>query len=545
MRLRIRGGLVHDPAHYAGGRVRDIFIDGDRIVDSIAEDFVADRVIDARDRVVLPGAVDIHCHIAGSSVNRARRLARATTVGERDRDGAPNEFPLLPSTRSTGMRYAALGYTTAIEAAIAPTSARQCHLELADTPNLDRGFLLLLANHELLLEQLARGERELARETIAWLLRRTGAFGIKAVNPGGVAHWKSRASGVASFSEPLDGLGVSPRQVLELLVDAAEHLRLPHPVHIHCNHLGEPGNIEVTLETSRALLGRRHHLTHVQFHAYGVDDAGGFRSAAELFIAHLHAHPELSADVGQVMFGDALTLSADEELEHRLWQLTGNPWVNLDIELETGCGIVPIRYLPRSRLHSLQWAIGLELLLLSEDPWRLSLSTDHPNGASFLTYPVLIAQLMDAGLRREAIALADDRAIASTRLPDLSREYTLDEVVIVTRAGPARSLGLHDRGHLAPGARADITIHDDTRDREAMFRWPLTVIQGGDVIVDGGEPRRTSPGRTLRVAPPADDRARASIGDWFARFGSYSMEQLGLPDDELAARTSCVEGSAP
>ncbi len=38
-------------------------------------------------------------------------------------------------------------------------------------------------------------------------------------------------------------------------------------------------------------------------------------------------------------------------------------------------------------VSALQWVVGLELFLLAADPWRMVLSTDHPNGGSFLAYP--------------------------------------------------------------------------------------------------------------------------------------------------------------
>ena len=55
--------------------------------------------------------------------------------------------------------------------------------------------------------------------------------------------------------------------------------------------------------------------------------------------------------------------------------------------MEAGCGIVPITYEDKNVVHALQWAIGLEWYLLVEDPWRVAMSTDHPNGGSFLAYP--------------------------------------------------------------------------------------------------------------------------------------------------------------
>ena len=59
-------------------------------------------------------------------------------------------------------------------------------------------------------------------------------------------------------------------------------------------------------------------------------------------IEYVNAHPEVSVDVGQVMFGPATTITADAPVEYLLHKSSGRKWVNVDIELETGCGIVPL-----------------------------------------------------------------------------------------------------------------------------------------------------------------------------------------------------------
>ena len=89
-------------------------------------------------------------------------------------------------------------------------------------------------------------------------------------------------------------------------------------------------------------------------------------------------------------------------------------------------------------------------------------------------------------------------------LDDLDREYTLEEIAIITRAGPARLLGLRDKGHLGVGADADVTIYDDRPDREEMFATPRYVIKGGRVVVRDGELVEALAGDLLRVAAPHD-----------------------------------------
>src|SRR3989442_12661832 len=95
------------------------------------------------------------------------------------------------------------------------------------------------------------------------------------------------------------------------------------------------------------------------------------------------------------MSGPETALSADAPVEHLLYTSTGRKWVNVDSELETGCGIVPYAYREQAAVAALQWAVGLELFLLARDPWRVVLSTDHPNGGSFLSSPRPLRPLMD------------------------------------------------------------------------------------------------------------------------------------------------------
>ena len=536
-RLRIVGGAVHDPANGIDGEVRDICIESGRIVAALPD---GAPTLDARGMVVMPGGVDIHSHLASSSCNHARRLAPV----QRAADPAPAPALLdrtapvrsgtggtVPSTFTTGYRYAGLGYTTAFDAAVAPLMARHSHAELDDTPCVDGGIFVLMGNDEYLLRQIEAGEHARARDYAAWLLGAAGGYAIKIVNPGGVEAWKTGQRNVAGVDDAIGGRKVTPRAVLEVLAEAANALRLPHPVHIHCNNLGLPGNAATTLSSMEALQGRRAHFTHLQFHCYGGEPGQGWSSASAKVIEYVNAHPEVSTDVGQVMFGPAMTITADAPVEYLLYQSSGRPWTNIDIELETGCGIVPLAFKEKAAVAALQWAIGLELFLLSEDPWRVVLSTDHPNGGSFLSYPALIQLLMDRSVRDERLKLVNPRLLAGSALADgLSREYTLNEIAIVTRAGPARLLGLRDKGHLGPGADADITIYNRDPDIATMFSTPRYVIKDGTVIVEEGQLRHAPAGRRLRVAPEYDDAIVPDLRRYFEAYSSVSFGNYPVAD---------------
>ena len=533
---------MYDPTHRTDGEVRDVCVEDGRIVASVSD---GARTVDARGMIVMPGGVDIHSHFASSSCNHARRLlpeehdADPVLAPDLDDGISPRSGTggTVPTTFTTGYRYAGLGYTTVFDAAVAPLLARHSHAELEDTPCIDGGIFILMGNDEYLLRQVAAGEQERARDYVAWLLGAAGGYAIKIVNPGGVEAWKSGQRNLSGLDDSLARSGVTPRAILETLADAGHGLGLPHPVHIHCNNLGQPGNASVTLASMEALAGRRAHFTHLQFHSYGGPP---WSSAAAPIMEYVNSHTEVSVDVGQVMFGPATTVTADGPVEYLLQKSSGRKWVNIDIELETGCGIVPFVYKDKAAVSALQWAIGLELFLLSRDPWRVVLSTDHPNGGSFLSYPALIQLLMDRSVRDERLKQVNPKLLAGSALADgLPREYTLNEIAIITRAGPARLLGLKHKGHLGPGADADVTIYDRNPDIAKMFATPRYVLKGGALLVEEGQLRRAPAGRRLRLQPGYDEAMLPDLRRYFEAYSTVAFENYpvtGIADDPLPLR---------
>jgi formylmethanofuran dehydrogenase subunit A len=533
--LKIDGGTVYDPANGIDGQVRDIWIAGGTVVEAPTEaDSKPIRTIDASGLVVMPGGVDMHCHIVGSKVNAARmmcpELSRQAEAIARTRLTRGGSAAIVPSAFITGYRYAGLGYTTALDAAIAPLGARHAHEELADTPCIDKGFLALMGNNHYIMRAIQQGESEKLKAFVGWLLRAANAYGVKLVNPGGVEAWKNRQAGnVKDLDTRVDHFGVTPRQIIAAVARAADDLDLPHPVHIHTVNLGLPGNWTTTLETMKLLDGHRGHLAHIQFHSYdGADgDEGTFGSRVAPLAEYVNDHPNLTVDVGQVVFGPAVGMTADSPVGYFLSRLYRSKWFSNDIEQETGCGVAPIEYKNTSLVHAWQWAIGLEWYLLVDDPWRVGMSTDHPNGGSFLAYPQIIRLLMDRMYRQDVLKTLPEAVREKTLLRDLDREYSLSEIAVITRAGPARMLGLKHKGHLGIGADADVTIYTPQQNPETMFALPRFVIKAGRLLVEQGEIREEIYGKTLHVAPEYDTGIESEIRDWFER--SYSIRWRNYP----------------
>ena len=118
-------------------------------------------------------------------------------------------------------------------------------------------------------------------------------------------------------------------------------------------------------------------------------------------------------------------------------------------------------------------------------------------------------------------------------LGDLTREYSFYEICIITRSGPAKILGLKNKGHLGPGADADITIYTPDDDKTKMFEMPRTVIKSGVVIVDQGEIREPLTGKLLYVAPDYDAAIETDIAEWFEKYYSIRFRNYPVSLDYL------------
>ena len=123
---------------------------------------------------------------------------------------------MTPTTFATGYLYAGMGWTTVNEAAVPILSAKHTHEELHDTPIVDKSCLVLMANNEIVLDLLEAGEVERAQHVVAWLIWAAKVYGVKAVNPGGVAAWKW-GKNASKLHEPIEGY--------KTLTPAADHLR--------------------------------------------------------------------------------------------------------------------------------------------------------------------------------------------------------------------------------------------------------------------------------------------------------------------------------
>ncbi len=544
MLIHLKGGRIIDPV---SGRdeIGDLWIENDRIV-APPHSGVADEVYDVSGKIVMAGAIDIHSHIAGGNENIARLL-----LPELHQTRVPHPFSLPLSTAKwstfeTGCRYASMGFTTVIEPAVPPHQALQAHLELSDIPIIDKGTLTVLGNDDFLLSLLRENESPSAiADYIGSTLVASNGLGVKCVNAGGATAFKYnvRAFGL---DDVVPFYGLTSRGIVEALQQGVGDLKVPHPVHLHCNNLGIPGNVSTALATIDAARGKPLHLAHLQFYAYGDEGAHGFSSGAAALAAAVNAAPNVTVDVGQVMFRQTVTISSDVLKQFNAVATASPKKAVISDGDANGGGIVPYNYQENNFFNAVQWACGLELFLLINDPWQVFFTTDHPNGAPFTTYPEIFALIMSRDARAEAISRLPPEAVATTTLPSIAREYTYNEVAIMTRAAPAKLLGLKDRGHLGEGGLADVAVYTPGDDLAKMFRFAHLVFKDGDLVVRDGRVTHYRWGKTLKVKPDYDkaiDRRLASYYDH--HFGNsrdlFAVKEHLLPRADAFAEVACAQ----
>jgi len=533
MLTRLTGARVYDPANEIKGEIRDIWFRDGVICAAPADPAEADRSYDLSGKIVMAGAIDIHSHIAGGNVNNARALLPEQHLAERVRNARMPFSSAKWSAFDTGYRYAEMGFSTVVEPAVLPINAAQAHAELADIPIIDKAGLAIVGNDDFLLRMLHEGaEQQSINDYIAWTLHATRCLGVKVINAGGAEAFKYNVRQFG-LDDEVPMYGVRSRDILHKVQRAVVELGIPHPVHVHCNNLGTPGNVQTALDTIDAAAGMPMHLAHVQFYGYGDEGDKGFSSGARALADKINANPNITVDVGQVLFGQTVTISGDLLRQFDARGIA-NPkkWVVWEGE-DGGGGIVPFRYRKNNFVNALQWAIGLELFLLVDDPWRVFFTTDHPNGAPFTAYPELFRLLMDRDYRNRWLSEINAEAADISLLRHLEREYDYHDIAVMTRAAPSRLLGLPQQGHLGVGASANIAVYREQDDKAAMFARAHLAFKDGEKVVEEGVVVRSIQGRVHAVAPAFDTGIETPLADYFDRYHLVKLHNYKLSPQQL------------
>ncbi len=534
MKFKITNGLIYDPKQNMNGIKSDIYISDGKIVNPhLSEIKDYNITYDVSGMIVMAGGIDIHSHIAGGNVNNARVLL--PEIHQNFLEKNLNRKKKLPgfnsrwSAEGTGYRYAEMGFTTVVEPAVLPINSFTSHLELEKIPMIDKACLSVLGNDSFLLSSLNKKKgQDFIDDYVAFTINSTKSIGLKVINAGGAESFKQGKRDNYSLDDIVPEYGVSSRQILNSLCNSIENLKVKHPLHVHCNNLGVPGNIETILETIDSAEGRRMHLAHVQFYGYSKEGKRGFSSGATSLCEAVNRNKNITVDVGQVMFKPTVTISSDI-LRQFSARNNAKPrkWVTSEVE-DGGGGIVPYSYNKENFINASQWLIGLEIFLLIRDPSKVFFTTDHPNGAPFTSYPELFRLLMDYDYRMDCASQINQKSFEISHLKDIKREYTLNDIAIMTRSAPADILGLNDRGSLAPGHIADISIYNPNYKIDKMFRKPVFVFKNGFEIVKNGIVQNYIKTQTQALNLAYENNITKYVNKWISKKYTLDINDLSV-----------------
>ncbi|MGQ9687392.1 MAG: amidohydrolase family protein [Desulfobaccales bacterium] len=402
MRLKIAGGRVFDPAQGWHGEVRDLYLEGERLVSRLPR---VDKVIEARDQAVVAGGIDLRGHLATYGLNFLRL------------------WGMMPSPAKLGEAYAALGYTHVHEPFLTQTTAAYVHRELAALPVVDGSASLVVNLREMDLRLKDEDKLAEVMETLRFLLENTRALNYRVVEP-----WvRHRQEFYRHRNIPVD-------KGLEILA-----------------RLAQEGQTTFLLETSPEIL-RTALPQPSAFHLSGVGAALEDDELAAAAAAHL----EKGASMDLGLIWPQRTAPGD------------SPPLLVDLGQSRPMSLGPSTDPARAR-RALKLALTLKENQAAFSGAGIGATVEH--------YPDFFAWLGDPEARR--LFWGDEVS------PEC---YGFSQWVWATRTLPARLLGLADRGHLRPGARADLALFDWPAGSED--RWPRRVkrcrmlIKGGEVVVE-------------------------------------------------------------
>jgi len=549
-KLIIKNGLIFDPLNKITGEVKDILIQDGKIVEKFSSSKDV-RTIDAKNKTVIPAALDIHTHIASQQVNWARLI------------GANNsEFMILWKGLTLdyiAKSYIANGYTFILEANVFPSLARQTIFNFRNLPILDKAMLLNISNLWPLELEFQRGKIENLAVFLSDLLSITKGFGFKVYNPFESESWnfKTLRKDVSSKGRLYN---FSALDVYENLTKANEYLGMPHSVHAHIEgyeQIKAKNNLftilnkikSLDLETNSDLdseLKRSQffHIAHAS--AYNIDG-----NNSEL-INSLNEIDTIDIDLGFIGFDKINPLiTSDRRLINLFLNNNGNgndkTLISSAVEFE-GDTFATIRTFDKKNIQDcILWANGIELALMVDNKWQLQFSVNYPNYADINNVPEIATWLISKDARDEFMTGMNKEFLTNNDLQNNDKTLTFNEFIIITRASPAKSLGLGNiKGSLRESADADINILDlnineidISKDYEQLKNALLNieyVIKSGEIIKHKDKINLIHQGKIYwskgTVEVEDKELIMKSKRDFYKKFSSVFYDSLKISIDD-------------
>ncbi len=430
MKTCIKNGTVYDPLNGVDGEKMDIFIADGKIVEEIKPE----EILDAADKTVMPGGIDVHSHVATYGLNLTR-----FTFG-------------FPTVAEIGHTYARMGYTHVNEPLMTLNTASYVHHELSSIPVVDTSAVLVLSLYDIE-KEIREGDKGSVKHVILFLLDLTKSISVKIYD-----------AGVRYAKKGFFYRDIGEKKCLNFFYELINSWEVP----------------KIQLRTYPELLDEDTDvlsafcLAHI---ASGIDNDERYEAAREVL-----------RKGGAVDLGIFSPSENEENIRIGYSAAESENFISVDIGLEKPLIFSKVndkKRVDEKAFYSIRFALeALEYL----KSCCISFSTDSPNGCFFSSYPKIFAGLLNRGNRKE---------LTNEELPDVEYSlYELAEITRTNPARQLglKNKGHLGIGADADIAVYDIGEHTDGRELEERLRNCSYLLKGGEMVIYEGKLNKDSDG---------------------------------------------------
>jgi len=197
------------------------------------------------------------------------------------------------------------------------------------------------------------------------------------------------------------------------------------------------------------------------------------------------------------------------------------------------------------------WANALDIALSVKNIWQMQFSINFPNYANITDVPEIATWLVSKSARDNFMNDMNSDFLKDNSLKNNNKILTFNEFVILTRASPAKSLGLGStKGNLGVGADADINIIDisindiDISKNPNNIKTALSnieyVIKAGNIIKEKEKIDLSHQGKIFwsQGKPEKEDKSliMKSKKEFYEKFGSIFYDSLKVSIEKESLR---------
>jgi len=458
-KLIVKNGIVFDPINKIEGEIKDILIEKGKIVERFTNQSDI-KEINAKNKTVIPSAIDIHSHIASQQINWVRLLG--------SKHKSFQEYWNNLSLEYIAKEYISNGYTFILEANVYPSLSKQTLFNFKLLPVLDTAMLLNISNIWALELEYQREMVNEASTFLSDLLLKTKGFGFKVYNPFEAENWNFQ-----KLRDSLSNKGrlfnFSPIDVYEKIVKYNEALGLPHSVHIHVEGYEQNSAKENLMQIINKIKSlnlkpnpknklniKRSQIFHLA-HASSYNTDGNNSDLINFY----NENQEFDLDLGFLGFDPINPLiTSDRRLINSL-STTESPFKVITSATESeGDTFSTLRtFSKQSETDCILWANALDLALSIKNVWQMQLSVNFPNYSHIKKIPEMATLLLSSNARNKFLENMNTEFVKNNKLINNNKELTFNDFIILTRSSPAKSLGMGNiKGNLGKNADGDVNI---------------------------------------------------------------------------------------